>query len=229
MDNQITDYRQTKVHGNTGKKHSEEWKRKISLSSKDRKHSEETKRKMSVSAIGHPVYEKSVQKLIERSIGRVKTKEEIQKRLLAMKDYRMSEETKRKVSMANTGKKRTEEQRKTQSLRLVGRKLTKEHKKSISLGIKGNKNPNWKGGKCTEALLIRSSQEYANWRLKVFERDGFKCVACGDNRGGNLQAHHILSFAKYPELRLEVSNGTTVCDKCHNKLHPKLKFIEKVG
>ena len=38
---------------------------------------------------------------------------------------------------------------------------------------------------------------------------------CGDNKGGKLNAHHIKSFADYPELRFEVSNGITYCEDCH--------------
>ncbi|MEY3429422.1 MAG: hypothetical protein RI930_249 [Pseudomonadota bacterium] len=59
------------------------------------------------------------------------------------------------------------------------------------------------------------------WRYLVFKRDGFVCQAknCFEKKG--LHAHHIKEFAKYPELRLEVSNGLTLCKSCHNKIHSK--------
>lgn len=85
------------------------------------------------------------------------------------------------------------------------------------LGLKGELAPNWQGGKTSEARVVRSSREYAEWRKAVFERDGYACVECGDASGGNLHADHIKQFAYYPELRLEVSNGRTLCVPCHKK------------
>lgn len=54
------------------------------------------------------------------------------------------------------------------------------------------------------------------WRLAVFERDNYTCVFCG-KRGGKLQADHIKPFKEFPELRYELSNGRTLCVKCHRK------------
>ena len=65
---------------------------------------------------------------------------------------------------------------------------------------------------------MRNSAEYIAWRSKVFERDGFKCVICGQV-GGTLNAHHIRSFKKYPNLRLVVDNGVTLCEGCHKRVH----------
>ncbi len=79
--------------------------------------------------------------------------------------------------------------------------------------------------KTAESQLIRTSMAYKEWRLGVYKRDGFTCVGCGDKRGGNLQAHHIISFAINDDLRLEVSNGVTLCKKCHAKMHPNIKFV----
>jgi hypothetical protein len=83
----------------------------------------------------------------------------------------------------------------------------------------GANNPNWKGGVYPEHLLIRHSSEMKRWRREVFERDKFTCVSCGRSRKPGdrvvLHAHHIKSFAKFPEFRFEVSNGETLCTKCH--------------
>ena len=66
---------------------------------------------------------------------------------------------------------------------------------------------------------FRHSPEYLEWREYVFYRDESKCRVCG--KVGCLQAHHIKSFAKYPELRLDIDNGITLCKDCHIELHKK--------
>ena len=87
----------------------------------------------------------------------------------------------------------------------------------ISGNRKGRNAPNYIHGKCNENLLFRASREYKQWRLSVFKRDNFTCVLCGDSSGGNLHADHIKDFALYPELRLDIDNGRTLCISCHKK------------
>ena len=67
---------------------------------------------------------------------------------------------------------------------------------------------------------IRNCQEYREWRTAVFERDGYTCQNCGQ-KGGKLNAHHMKPFALYPELRLDVDNGITLCKECHAMAHRK--------
>jgi len=81
--------------------------------------------------------------------------------------------------------------------------------------LRGEDNPNWKNGISTEANLIRTSAEYERWKKTVFKRDDFTCQFCGI-RGGDLNAHHILSFRDFPEYRLTVDNGITHCVECHD-------------
>jgi len=66
----------------------------------------------------------------------------------------------------------------------------------------------------------RNTPQYTRWRKDVFKRDNFTCQDCGQ-RGGELQAHHIKPFSKYLKLRHEVSNGVTLCKRCHNIRHGK--------
>lgn len=76
----------------------------------------------------------------------------------------------------------------------------------------------------SERFQNRDYPQYNEWRLKVFERDTFKCQKCCDNSGGNLVAHHILNYAEYTELRVEVDNGITLCDYCHKDFHDKYGY-----
>ena len=72
----------------------------------------------------------------------------------------------------------------------------------------------------------RHTTQYTEWRAAVFERDGFKCQECGAV-GGKLNAHHINTFKDYPKLRYEVSNGITLCEKCHRELHKRIRYAGK--
>jgi len=78
----------------------------------------------------------------------------------------------------------------------------------------GEKNNFWKGGNSQNYKTGYYSTEYKQWRITVFERDGYKCQGC-NQVGGYLTAHHIKSFAKYPEFRFDINNGITLCENCH--------------
>lgn len=60
----------------------------------------------------------------------------------------------------------------------------------------------------------RKTVAYKNWRKSVFKRDGYICQIC-NIKGGYLHADHIKPFALFPELRLEINNGRTLCVDCH--------------
>ena len=64
----------------------------------------------------------------------------------------------------------------------------------------------------------RHTPEYIRWRTEVFERDKYTCAICGQV-GGELNAHHIRPFKDYPELRLSLNNGVTLCKECHKRVH----------
>lgn len=66
----------------------------------------------------------------------------------------------------------------------------------------------------------RTNSDYKEWRRAVFERDSYTCQKCGQV-GGKLNAHHILHFSTNPELRTVVSNGITLCERCHHYIHSK--------
>lgn len=109
--------------------------------------------------------------------------------------------------------------------RKKGYHLTAEHKRKISEAQQGEKGHNWKGGIYPEINAIRRRASYKEWRKSVFMRDNYTCQICG-KRGGELNADHIKSFAKYPELRTEISNGRTLCVKCHRKTDSYAKNVQ---
>lgn len=79
----------------------------------------------------------------------------------------------------------------------------------------GEKNPAWKGGVSTINQKIRKSFEYEEWRRNVFKKDNYTCQHCG-KVGGWLEADHIKLFSIHDKLRFDVSNGQTLCEKCHD-------------
>lgn len=91
-------------------------------------------------------------------------------------------------------------------------KMSKALKKVVAEG----RHNFWKGGVTELNEKARTSVEYKLWREAVFKRDNYVCQEC-DSRGNKLNAHHIKSFSKYPDLRYEISNGITLCLECHKK------------
>ena len=86
---------------------------------------------------------------------------------------------------------------------------------------KGSEHWNWKGG-ISKENDHRDSNDYKQWRLQVYQRDGYKCVKCGSKE--KLNAHHIFAWQFYPEKRYDVNNGMTLCEKCHIKIHQKYGY-----
>jgi len=100
----------------------------------------------------------------------------------------------------------------------------------------GIKNPNYNPNKTDEERLYgRYHPEYKEWRKLVFKRDSYTCQICGN--GGNLNAHHLEGFNNNLNLRTTLSNGITLCKRCHNNFHhqfgrgnnTKEQFIKFIG
>jgi uncharacterized phage-like protein YoqJ len=68
-----------------------------------------------------------------------------------------------------------------------------------------------------ERLLERNYLEYRQWRDEVFERDNYICQVCG--MGGHLSAHHLNGYHWAIDQRVDLNNGITLCDTCHDDFH----------
>lgn len=132
-------------------------------------------------------------------IGRPRTKEVIEKIKQAHKNG----------VKFHHGWKHTKETKEKQS-------FSHQREKNPMFGMSGDKNPNWQGGITPINTTIRNSLAYKDWRTAVFIRDNYTCQECG-SRGYNLHADHIKPFAYFPELRLVIENGRTLCVPCHKK------------
>lgn len=112
---------------------------------------------------------------------------------------------------------------------MTGRKrpieLRIKHSRKMKELVASGRHNFWRGGIAKKNRTFKSNFqntiEYRLWRTAVFERDGYACIWCGNDKSGNLQADHIQEFALYPELRLAIDNGRTLCRGCHYKRHSK--------
>ena len=101
-------------------------------------------------------------------------------------------------------------------------------KKINNLGV-GKNNINWKGGISKVDKMCRRLPAYIEWRNLVFARDNWTCQICGGNK--YVTAHHIIGFSKILkdnnitntseaidcDILWDISNGKTLCEKCHKE------------
>jgi hypothetical protein len=116
--------------------------------------------------------------------------------------------------------------------------------------MQGENNPNWKGGITSFNEILRNSDQYNEWRLKVYAKDNYTCKIC-KKVGKNLHAHHIVYFStlvhnfllKHKDLSIDndreilielaykdedlwqINNGDTYCGECHLDLHPSMNYM----
>jgi hypothetical protein len=89
------------------------------------------------------------------------------------------------------------------------------------LQLSGENHWNWKGGISKNVHSV-DEPNYKEWRKRIFKRDNYKC-RMDKNCKSYIQAHHILPWRDYPELRYEINNGITLC-LAH---HPRKRAEEK--
>lgn|SRR3990167_8962046 len=117
---------------------------------------------------------------------------------------------------------------------------TQEFKKKISKAFSGSNHPNWKGG-IMKGRKERNQSIYKEWRNEIFSVDKYTCQFCGARNGHGetvkFEAHHILPWDKFPEMRFSPDNGTTLCQNCHKitrlaeyvKIRDKNLYLEENG
>lgn len=89
-----------------------------------------------------------------------------------------------------------------------------------SENIKGKDNPNYNPNITDEEREKgRNIEGYTEWIKAVYEKDNYTCQCCGDNKGGNLNAHHLNGYNWDKGHRTDVDNGICLCKKCHDELH----------
>ena len=202
-----------------GFKHSEETKKKIGKANKGKDvwimgqhHSQETKDKISKKNKGNHASLKTEFK----------------------KGHPVSKELREKIRKRSTGNKYT-----------LGKIFTEEHRKNISLSkrFKIRKKPSlYSEARRRLFAILKSSEQWKQWRQQIFRRDGYVCQECF-NKGQYIHPHHKKQLAKLVDtflqeynqfsliedfetfLRLtvtyqpfwDIENGITLCEDCHKK------------
>ena len=142
--------------------------------------------------------------------GYVPSPEIVAKRKESRAGYKHSDETIEKIRLGNLGKKYAYKARRKGIKRTFAKRPN----------AFGENHYKWLGG---YSKSQHKGTEYNEWRMAVYKRDGFKCKISNEDCISEIEAHHILSFTKYPELRYEINNGITLC----RKHHPR-KMVEEV-
>jgi len=66
--------------------------------------------------------------------------------------------------------------------------------------------------------------QYTQWRTDIYKKNNYTCQNCSSRKDDNgkykkIHAHHIDGYAENPDLRIDINNGITLCQECHNKFH----------
>lgn len=195
---QTLEHIRNRVNGRKGYKHSQETIEKIRNSNIGWKHSEETKKKFKL-------------------------------RIPVMLGKKHSAETKSKMSLSSKGKAKSELHRLSMSKSRIGKPhiLTEQGLKSFKEKTSGENNFKW----IKDRSRLKKSEkkhldgQYRDWMLFVKRRDKWACRIADVNCDGRLEAHHILNWIEYPELRYEINNGITLCHAHHPRGRAKEKLM----
>lgn len=149
------------------------------------------------------------------------------------------------------GKEFSKETREKLRISHIGFHPSRITREKLSEAHRGEKCNFWKGGIDKLSNKIRKNFKYNQWRFDIFTRDNYICQECGDDNGGNLEAHHKKAFAillkeflqEYDQFSLienketlvrlamkwkllwDINNGKTLCEKCHEKTKSYLRRL----
>lgn len=181
--------------------------------------SEETRKKMSIAQKSRPV-DSDETRLKKSLINKGKPKSEDHKR-------KISETFKRKKISDGSNNPFFNKKHKHET------RLTISHHQKKKNGW-SESDPRWDDFISPLHSQIRGLTKSTEWRRLIFERDNFTCQKCGDTKGVK-HSHHIIKFSKIIkdfDIKTveqavdcsdlwDISNGITLCVKCHAIEHKK--------
>lgn len=122
------------------------------------------------------------------------------------------------------GDKVAKQMKEKMSLAKIGRKMPWN---SVPDRI-GEKSPRW----IKNRSLVKKSEKkhldtrYKSWMLSIKRRDNWKCHMTNESCKGKLEAHHILNWIDYPDLRYKITNGIALCHAHHPRKRSEEKRLE---
>ncbi len=94
-----------------------------------------------------------------------------------------------------------------------------EHRIILSAALQGVSLDDWQGfTPKRKQNVYKGTDEYRQWEKSVYKRDNYTCVKCGAVKGDaniRLVVHHLDSYTDFPDKRIDIDNGITLCNKCH--------------
>ena len=208
-----------KTLGMTGKHHSEETKRKISLSEKGKIVSEESRNKMSETK--SRLFSEG--KIIPSLLGKHHSKESKEKLRLAHLGKHNSPSTefkKGRISLYgfkkgqaswNKGKQFSEGTKQKIRLAHIGMKASDETKTKMSLKNSMENNPSWLGGISFEPYGLEFNNKLKG---QIRQRDNYRCQECFRHQNElkrKLHVHHL----DFNKKNNNPSNLISLCNNCH--------------
>lgn len=165
-------------------------------------HSEETKRKISLSKKGKPSNRK----------GAILSEESRKKISLRNKGYKHSLEAKQKMSLSRLGD-NNHFHNKIHSID-SRKKMSESRKKFLKESGQKPWNYIEDRSKLAKRQ-IRNDSAYIEWRSSVLKRDNWKCQLANEKCEGKIVVHHIFPWHQFPTLRYKLANGITLCHIHH--------------
>lgn len=143
----------------TGRKHSNEAKKKISAFHKGKVVSPEHRRSLSESRIGKPLLPHHKEKVIATNKNRVWSEETRQKLSKSLKGRVVSKETRKKLSDASKGRVFSDEHRKKLSIQKKNRPpMLDEHRRQMSIATRGKPKSAETRQKMRDAWVLRRAR-----------------------------------------------------------------------
>lgn len=94
----------------------------------------------------------------------------------------------------------------------------KEYSSKIAKAKLGPLHPNYNPNLTPdERLSKRDFTQGQNWKKEIYKRDNYQCQIC--NSKYKINAHHLDGWHWCKERRFDITNGITLCTKCHNLFH----------
>jgi len=115
-----------------------------------------------------------------------------------------------------------------QRIVMKGRKLSEITKQKMAENMRGKTGESshrWIKDRTKIIVneLDKFNSAYKEWMSGVKKRDNYTCKINNGDCSGRIEAHHILSYKDYPELRYYLNNGIALC----HFHHPRRRKEEK--